>query len=96
MWKSSIRVSTRWFAWPVQEPPFLFSHRMNCWAEDYRECRTATDRLEKEGKWKFVREGEAESYLLNNLNPEEATLTIRIIAYTVHGIAAIRPVGEHL
>ena len=69
---------------------------MNCWAEDYREWRTATDRLEKEGKWKFVREGEAESYLLNNLNPEEATLTIRIIAYTVHGIAAIRPVGEHL
>ena len=48
----------------------------------------SSDRLEKEGKWKFVREGEAESYLLNNLNPEEAALTIRIIVYTVHGIVA--------
>ena len=65
---------------------FLFSHRANRRTEDYRGCRTATDRSEKEGKWKLVREGEAESYLPNNLNPEKAALTIRIIAYTVHGI----------
>ena len=47
--KSSIRVSTRWFAWPVQEPIYSSSLiEMNWWAEDYRGCRTATDRLEKE------------------------------------------------
>ena len=85
-WTRSIRVSTRWFAWPVPERFSLFSHRANWRTEDYRRCRTATDRSEKEGKWKLVREGEAESYLPNNLNPEEAALTIRIIAYTVHGI----------
>ena len=39
----------------------------------------------KEGKWKLVHEGEAEPYIPNNPNPEEAAMTIRIIAYKVRG-----------
>ena len=47
--------------------------------------RLQTD-WKKEGKWELVHEGEAEPYIPNNPNPEEAAMTIRIIAFKVRGI----------